>query len=246
MMQLINLQTISLIYLDSSSALSASTSRRERSKKGASMARLTTCKTCGREISARAKTCPHCGEHRRGGLLEGVLKGVGVVVGGLVLLSLVLPESDTEPRLASSESLATTAYRIGDAVEAGGFVTTIKQVRSRASVGADLFAARPGDGGVFVVVDFSYVNAGAKPVPSFRAPEAKLRDRSGAEYRPDLGATASYATERDLSGKGFSDINPGVRIVDAAVFEVSAGAYDAGGWRVFVELGRDGFEVAID
>lgn len=40
------------------------------------MKRTITCKTCGAEISPRAKRCPHCGEMTAGEIFGQIVKGL--------------------------------------------------------------------------------------------------------------------------------------------------------------------------
>ena len=89
------------------------------------------------------------------------------------------------------------------------------------------------------------MNQTEKPKNAFSAPTILLQDANGTKFKKDIGATSAYATEVDLNAKGFSDINPGIRIDDAAVFEVSESMLDAGGWFVYVDNGRHDFRVAF-
>ena len=52
--------------------------------------RTITCKTCGAEISPRAKRCPHCGEMTPGEVLSQVVKGLILApfLGILILIAL--------------------------------------------------------------------------------------------------------------------------------------------------------------
>lgn len=53
---------------------------------------MTTCKECGKEISSKAKQCPHCGAKRKGSFLKKLLIGVA---GLIVLVAVFAPDSDT-------------------------------------------------------------------------------------------------------------------------------------------------------
>lgn len=209
------------------------------------MAKLVECKTCGKEISSSAKKCPHCGQKRGGLIGKIVLWGVILIVGlGIVGAFLGDPTEDSAATV-ESESPAKTVYNIGDTVRSGDFSVTIRNVSTRSRVGSEFIEEVAGEGGVFVIVDFSYRNESNEPVSAFRAPDVELRDPNGVRYSEDIGASSTYATELDLNVNAFSNINPGIVINDAAVFEVSSAAFSAGGWLVYVDNGRSDFEVAI-
>jgi hypothetical protein len=65
-------------------------------------------------------------------------------------------------------------------------------------------------------------------------PEMKLRDAEGTEYSEDIGAASSYATEIDLDEKVISDLNPGITVNSAAVFEISKESLQNPGWKIVI------------
>ena len=210
------------------------------------MAKLTECETCGNEVSSKAKKCPHCGQ-KRGGIfgkivLWSIVGVVGIGVAGVLLGD---PNGTSAGTTTSASAEPETIYSIGDVVNSGDFSVSITSVQSRSSVGVEFLEETAGEGGVFVVVEFSYRNESNAPINAFRAPEVELLDPNGVKYGQDLGASVSYATESDLNTNSFSDINPGIQINDASVFEVSKIAFEAGGWHVQVDNGRNDFSVMI-
>ena len=70
-------------------------------------------------------------------------------------------------------------------------------------------------------------------------PDIKLRDAEGIEYSEDIGAGSSYATEADIDEKALSDLNPGITVKSAAVFEISKEAIQKPNWTIVIE-GSDG------
>lgn len=59
---------------------------------------LTPCKTCKKEVSKTAKTCPHCGQNNPAMTTEGCLKGIGIALVLVVVLSLLFgSDDDTQP-----------------------------------------------------------------------------------------------------------------------------------------------------
>ncbi len=210
------------------------------------MAKIVECKTCGKEISSGAKKCPHCGQ-KRGGIVGKIVMWAIVGVVGLGIATALLGDPDDSSTRATKGSPAKpeTIYSIGDSVRSGDFSITINNVSTRSSVGSSFIEEVAGDGGIFVVVNFSYRNETREPVGAFSVPDIELRDPHGVKYSQDIGASSSYATERDLNTNAFSDINPGIQVNDASVFEVSKSAFEIGGWTVYVDNGRNDFQVVI-
>src|SRR6476659_3123546 len=48
------------------------------------------CKACGKEVSKSAKTCPHCGQK----LKMGLLAKLGIGFAGIVVIGLLLPKAE--------------------------------------------------------------------------------------------------------------------------------------------------------
>lgn len=209
------------------------------------VAKLVECKTCGNEVSSKAKKCPNCGQ-KRGGIFGKIVLWsiVGVVGIGAASTFLADPEADIT-RASTTTPAAETIFSIGDVVNSGDFSISVTSVRTRSIVGVEFLEEAAGDGGIFVVVEFSYRNETNSPINAFRAPEVELIDPNGIRYSQDIGASAAYATESDLNTNSFSDINPGIQINDASVFEISKTAFEARGWRVSVDNGRNDFQVSI-
>lgn len=105
-------------------------------------------------------------------------------------------------------------------------------------VGGEYFSERAGHGGRLVVVQYTVKNNSAAPIPAYEIPAVRLFDRQGVSYAPDAGLTGALATEPGIlaNNKLVSDLNPGIMTQGADVFEISAEAWAAGGWR----LGWDG------
>ena len=210
------------------------------------MSKLKKCKACDAEISKSAKKCPQCG-HRNKGLFGKIVLWSFLGLVGLTVLGAIVGGSENTATVGSSSQMpATEIYAIGDTVSGGDFAVSIQDIETRRSVGDQYFEKKPATGAIYVIVDFSYLNQSDKPKSSFSAPSIKLRDSNGTSYSQDTGATTYYATERELNAKGMSDINPGIQIDDASVFEISESLFDKGGWTIFVNNGRHDFQVGID
>lgn len=53
-----------------------------------------------------------------------------------------------------------------------------------------------------------------------------------------MAKTAAFASEGELNGKVMSDLNPGIQVKNALVYEVSKAAFDRNSWRVGVGAGN--------
>ena len=71
------------------------------------MASLKSCKTCKKEVSTSAKVCPHCGQKLKSGLFVRILKWTGGIFLALIILALIIPESDETKTPAKISTSAT-------------------------------------------------------------------------------------------------------------------------------------------
>lgn len=71
------------------------------------VAKLTNCKTCKKEVSNKAKICPHCGEKLKSGLLKKIIIGSVLVFILLVFIGIFAEKSehDSAQQASSSQSL---------------------------------------------------------------------------------------------------------------------------------------------
>lgn len=170
---------------------------------------------------------------------------IGGIFFGLIVLGAIVgtDEKDkaTTAQQASSAAPESSppAVKVGDSFQTPTFEIQIRSAQARSSVGDPLFASQPSEGGIYIAIQWSYKNISQKPVSAFRRPTVHLKAPDGTRYDPDLGASASYATELDIDAKAFSDLNPGIRVVDADVFEVSRQMFDPSSWRILVDSDRD-------
>lgn len=122
---------------------------------------------------------------------------------------------------------------------------TVTSVSTPNSVGSQYFVEKPSEGGVLVAVQWKYKNTSSEPIGTFSQPSIKLVDSAGVEYSSDTGKTSAYATEIKLDRKILSDLNPGITVQDAQVFEVSKESYDQGGWYVVVKADGKNYKVQL-
>jgi hypothetical protein len=82
-------------------------------KKGEKMGKLVSCKECGKEVSMKAKTCPHCGVSNPGITAKDSAKGLGILIGFVALAWLAWPSSD-EPGKEEKACAAGDLQCLGD------------------------------------------------------------------------------------------------------------------------------------
>lgn len=126
---------------------------------------------------------------------------------------------------------------IGEAVQVEGLEFVITAVEERQSVGADFMAERASEGGTLVVVSWSLKNNRTAPMEFYDEPKMHLVDAGGVMYSSDLEKTSAYASEADLSEKMFSDLNPGVTVRGADVYEVASASFDRATWFINIDGG---------
>jgi uncharacterized protein YecT (DUF1311 family) len=182
--------------------------------------------------------------------LKTMLWVVGALVGLIVLAAIFGPDDTKSPSStqvasnSSNESKRTStpasapvapALRVGDTFETPTFQMQIVSAQLRQSVGDSMFASKASQGGIYLAIQWSYKNISKKPVSSFDLPTLHLTAPDGTKYDPDLGASASYATELNTNAKVLSDLNPGIQVTDANVFEVSQEQFNPASWKIFVD-----------
>jgi hypothetical protein len=174
----------------------------------------------------------------RAGLLVGASLVV-LAVGG----SLVSPDAKKQPegKLASNGGGAKPkqpTYVIGQPLDVGGFRVIIRDVVERNAVGRSVVEEQASAGGVLVVVEYTVENISDRPAASYQLPHPSLIDPNGVVYERDLGKTAAYASEGKFDSKVVSDLNPGIQVKNALVFEVARASFDRKAWMVGLGSGN--------
>ena len=209
------------------------------------MEKMIKCKSCGGDIASSAKICPNCGAKNSKPFYKKWWVWVIAAVLVIAVGSSLGGGSDSEPTKKSSEQAKETSYNIGDTLSTDKFEITVTSVNTAKKVGSEYFSEEPSEGGIYVIVNWECKNISDSPVSSFSCPSIYLKDKNGTQYDSEVSATSYYATEVDLDRKILSDLNPGINVKDAQVFEVSEEAYNAGGFSVFVDADKD-FSIGIN
>jgi hypothetical protein len=210
------------------------------------MNKLINCKSCGQEVSPEAKACPKCGapiKKKTGCLMMIVYAFVGVIA--LAVIGSIISGGSKSSNSSNGSSSGNTSqaepaklpadHKVGDTFSSGGVEVTITKVEIRTSAGQDLFKSTPADGGQYVAIQWKYKNISTKPISSFDTPTLHLLDPQDVKYDEDTGASSSYATELNLTEKVLSDLNPGISVTAASIFEVSKTAFDQSKWKLLVK-----------
>ncbi|MDP2181387.1 MAG: DUF4352 domain-containing protein [Actinomycetota bacterium] len=129
--------------------------------------------------------------------------------------------------------------KVGDKYTTEKFEISIISVETKEKVGSEFFEEKPAEGGEYVAVRWKYKNISKEPIGMFSTPSLKLLNPDDVKFDADIGASSAYATELDLTAKIVSDLNPGITVEDAQVFEVEKGSFDKATWQVLVDADKD-------
>jgi hypothetical protein len=203
---------------------------------------LKKCKECGKEISSSVNQCPSCGKKQknwfaRHPFMTGFL--------GLIILIIIISNTgdkkdDGVTKVGSSNSTSQAqTINVGDAFRTDKFEITVTKVEERAKVGSQYLEKKPAEGGTFYTIQYKYKNITDKPTSSFDNPTLKLIDPNGTELSDDLGASSYFATELNLDSKSFTELNPGITVTDASVFEINKETFAKTGWILKIKADKE-------
>ena len=219
------------------------------------MPEMKKCSYCQTDISSEASICPNCKSDLRSWFRRHPILTVLIC---LFVIGLFAPPPEDSGRRTSPSSSGTDVwddtgsaesktveYLVGQVIKTKSFELTITKVEEKDTVGGEYFNSQPAEGGTYIAVQWKYKNISDKPKGMFSKPTIKLLDSASVEYSADIGASSNYATEIKLDRKVLSDLNPGITVNDAEVFEISKERYNAGGWKIEISSDYDEFIVKI-
>lgn len=216
------------------------------------------CKFCQSDIDKKAKVCPNCKKDLRIWFAKhpiitviGILIIIGILGGGTATSknpATVTPttkdSANVTPSTTVNSSQVTTA-KIGDVIKTDKFEITITDISEKVKVGTEYLNKKPSEGATFVAVKIKYKNITTQPIGMFsQKPTINLVGPNNVEYNNDIDATSYYAGEVDPDSKIVSDLNPGITVNDAEVFEISKEDYAKSGWKLKVKSDKEA-EIAI-
>lgn len=206
------------------------------------MSKTIKCKNCNTEIPSNAAVCVSCGVKNKKPLFKKVWFWVVIVI-LIAIIGSCSGGNDAQNKVTPDNNMETgiqeVVYAIGDTFTTKKFDIIINSVDTKNSVGSQYFNQSPADGGIYVIVNYQYKNITDTPINSFSCPSIYIVDSNGVKYDSDLTATSYYATETELNDKILSDLNPGITVKDAKVFEISEELYNKGGFTVLIDADKD-------
>lgn len=214
---------------------------------------MKTCKGCKKDIDDKAKKCPYCQTDQRiwfagHPILTTILALIliGVVSGGSGGdSSKTSPSGQSETKTTETSKPVQVSYKVGETFSTGKMDFTLTSAENVNSVGSQYLNEKASEGATLVVVRYKYKNISDKPLASYTQPDIKLVDSSGTEYDPDLGKTSTYKVQAKIDEKFLSDLNPGITVNAAEVFEVSKESFSQGKWQIKVKADGITYYVGI-
>ena len=211
---------------------------------------MITCKECGKEVSDKAGKCINCGCPIMSEITKKAVETLLTiaVISFVIIFCLIITDSKGTTRKKSNTPAYSETHQeesqqplimIKDTVTTDKFEITILNVEKRTFVGGEYFKTSPSSGGVYVAVKWEYKNITDKPIKSYSSPKISLQDSNGVKYSQDYSASSYYATEINKDRKIISDLNPGIKVVDSSVFEISQESYNNAGWNLLVDSDMD-------
>lgn len=212
------------------------------------MSKIVKCKTCDADMASNAKTCPSCGAKNKKPVYKKWWFWLIIVI---VVIAVASSGGNDSGNNTDDVTVSNTAeqkeviYNVGDTITTDKFDITVTDVKTAKKVGSTYLSQDVSDGGIYVIVEWEYKNISDSPISSFSCPMLKVVDQNGTKYDADINASTYYSTEVNLDTKILSDLNPGIKVKDADVFEISEEAYNAGGFSIKVDADKD-FEIKIN
>lgn len=204
------------------------------------------CKSCQKEIDDKAKKCPYCQTDQRNWFAK---HKIITVILALVLIGAISGGAKGSNTGTTSSSInpkkEEIIYQIGDVITTDKLEITTSSVTEKSSVGTQYLKEDASEGATLVAVNWKYKNISDSPVGSLSQPSVKLVDSNGTEYDWDVGKSVYYATEEKIDSKALSDLNPGVTVTDAKIFEIGKESYEKGGWKLRYSVGGKTYSVEI-
>lgn len=210
------------------------------------------CPKCGELIQASAKRCKHCQADLRNWFARHkVLTGFMIII----VLGIIIgvsggkdnkKEASNDGKSSDAKKSEAVTYKVNDTVKADNLEMSVTSAQEKKQVGSQYFQSNPSEGGTYVAVQWKYKNTSDKPIGSFSTPRINLVDSAGTSYDADINASSHYATELNLDRKILSDLNPGISVNDASVFEVSKDSYVKGGWTVVIKADNKEYKININ
>ncbi len=202
------------------------------------------CKECNADISSTVNKCPSCGKDQRNWFMKHKILTVILIFVVLSVIGGALNGSKEPPIVTSngtSSEPTEVVAKVGDKIKMDGFEITILSIEQKSKVGSEFLNAKPSEGGTYIVVNWKYKNITDKPINAFSVPNINLLDKNKTQYEKDISASIYYSTEKKINAKILSELNPGITVNDAQVYEVAKDLYKVKGWRLQIKADTEAF-----
>jgi Domain of unknown function (DUF4352) len=211
------------------------------------MSNLIECKACGKEIAKGVKKCPHCGKDQRNWFMRHkIMTFILVIIVIGIISSLAGGGEETATDSTTQKSGETTEqaekiYKVNEPITVDDKAeVVVTKVEEMSTIGDPEFLGKQAsEGGTLVAVQLTVKNISNEPIGAFSTPTFNLVDEKGTKYESDIDASGAYAIETNIdNSKLMSDLNPGIKVTDVQVYEISKDAYAAGKWYVQISGGE--------
>lgn len=219
------------------------------------------CAKCDSENGQHRRTCWKCGarsstssphtastsiKSNDGNIVSAILRKIALYsFAGWVTLTVIewVWDRDTEKNQNYSESQQRSPKeprRVGQPFRTKVVEMEVSNATTTDYVGQkDLELLKVSEGGIYVVLQYKYRNISETPLSFTAKPKIQLKSSTGVSYNPDTHASLVYGLEKNLDEKIISDLNPGISVSGAAVFEVSRVSFDRSTWKVYIRTDQE-------
>lgn len=184
-------------------------------------------------MDKKAKVCPNCKKDLRNWFLRHPVLSIILVI---IIIGVASSSSNSnEPATitTNNNTVSVVNAKVGDVIKTDKFEIIVTAIDEKSKVGTQYFNKTASEGATYIAVKLKYKNITTQPIGMFdQKPTLKLVGPNNVEYNNDLDASSNYATEVDPDSKIFSDLNPGITVNDATVFEISKTDYSKVGWKL--------------
>ena len=192
--------------------------------------KMTVCKVCNKEIATSAKVCPYCGAKQK-------KKKALIICIVIIVIAIIAMAGGAAGGAGSETSEVETPefYKIGEPIALKKCELTVSKVQKETYIGNEWYNVTPVDGAIYVAIQYGYKNTSKEPLTTWDRPSVNLTSPDGVVYESDFDASTTYVTQCDIDEKVLSDLNPGLSVNAAVVFEVAKTELEKDGWFINVD-----------
>ena len=205
------------------------------------MAKLTTCKACGKEVSKSAKKCPHCGHKLKMGFMAKA--GIGIAALILIVIIASMGGEDDTPTDTATDNKAGETTKAPKELSAEGVSSDVGikvlGMDTAQEVGGQY--TKETAQGTFKIVKVAITN-NQKDAITVDANSFKLVDDQDREFTYSTNAQTAMDMETGNMDFFLKQLNPGLTQEGTIVFDVPA---DAKGFVLKARGGFTGKEITL-